>query len=167
MRVKYVLKETARPKCWPKFLTKRSIWLFTKLQLTKLHLILFRTYIISTVITKFQKQSSEVFLGKGFLKTCSKFTREHACRSVISIKLQSKFIEITLRHGCSPVNLLHLSEYLFLWTAVDSCFWSLKKYLSLFYRWFYFLLRKEKHIGRHVYYFVFFWNANNNCFRFE
>ena len=27
--------------------------------------------------------------------------------NVISIKLQSNFIEITLRHGCSPVNLLH------------------------------------------------------------
>ena len=39
---------------------------------------------------------------------CSKFTGEHPCRSVISIKLQSNFIEITLRHGCSPVNLLHI-----------------------------------------------------------
>ena len=27
---------------------------------------------------------------------------------MISIKLQSNFIEITLRHGCSPVNLLHI-----------------------------------------------------------
>ena len=34
--------------------------------------------------------------------------REHTCQSAISIKLQSKFIEITLRHGCSPVNLLHI-----------------------------------------------------------
>ena len=25
-----------------------------------------------------------------------------------SIKSQSKFIEITVRHGCSPVNLLHI-----------------------------------------------------------
>ena len=25
-----------------------------------------------------------------------------------SIKLQSSFIEITLRHGCSPVNLVHI-----------------------------------------------------------
>ena len=49
-----------------------------------------------------------VFLGKGILKICSKFTGGHTCRSVISIKLQSKFIEITLRHGCSPVNLLHI-----------------------------------------------------------
>ena len=51
---------------------------------------------------------SEVFLGKGVLKIFSKFTREHPCRSTISIKLQSNFIEIALRHGCSPVNLLHI-----------------------------------------------------------
>ena len=35
----------------------------------------------------------EMFLGKGVLKICSKFTGEHPCRSVISIKLlkQSHF----------------------------------------------------------------------------
>ena len=48
-----------------------------------------------------------MFLRKGVLKLCSKFTEEHPCRSVISVKLQSNFIEITLQHGCSPVNLLH------------------------------------------------------------
>ena len=35
-----------------------------------------------------------MFLGKGVLKICSKFAGEHPCRSAI-------------RHGCSPVNLLH------------------------------------------------------------
>ena len=49
-----------------------------------------------------------MFLGKGVLKICSKFTGEYLCRSVISIKLLSNFIEITLRHRCSPVNLLHI-----------------------------------------------------------
>ena len=49
-----------------------------------------------------------VFLVKGVLKICSKFTGEHPCRSVISIKLLCNFIEITLRHGCSPVKLLHI-----------------------------------------------------------
>ena len=39
---------------------------------------------------------------------CSKFTEEHPCRSAISIKLLCNFIEIALRHGCSPVNLLHI-----------------------------------------------------------
>ena len=49
-----------------------------------------------------------MFLRKGVLKTCSKFTGGHPCRSVISIKLQSNFIEIILWHGCAPVNLLHV-----------------------------------------------------------
>ena len=51
---------------------------------------------------------SEVFLVKRVLKICSKFTGEHPCRSGISIKLLCNFIEITLWHGCSPVNLLNI-----------------------------------------------------------
>ena len=50
----------------------------------------------------------EVFLGIVVLKIWSKFTGEHACRNVISIKLQRNFIEITLWHGCSPINFLHI-----------------------------------------------------------
>ena len=38
-----------------------------------------------------------MFLRKVVLKICRKFTGEHPCRS-----------EITLRHGCSPVNFLHI-----------------------------------------------------------
>ena len=49
-----------------------------------------------------------MFLGKGILKICSKFTVEHPCRNAISLKLLCNFIEITLRHGCSPVNLVHI-----------------------------------------------------------
>ena len=55
---------------------------------------------------------SEFVPKKGVLKMCSKFTEEHPCRSLISIKLLCNFIEITLRHGCSPVNLLHFSRTL-------------------------------------------------------
>ena len=55
-----------------------------------------------------------VFLEKAIPKTCSKFTGEHLCQSVISIKLQSNFIEIKLRHECSPVNLLHIFRTPFL-----------------------------------------------------
>ena len=50
----------------------------------------------------------EVFLKKGVLNICSKFTGEYPCRSVIAIKLLCHFIEITLRHECSQVNLLHM-----------------------------------------------------------
>ena len=35
---------------------------------------------------------------------------ENPCRRAISIKLRSNFIEIALRRGCSPVNLLHISR---------------------------------------------------------
>ena len=49
-----------------------------------------------------------MFLEKGVLKICTKFTGEHPCRSVISTKLLCNFNKITLRHGCPPVNLLHI-----------------------------------------------------------
>ena len=38
---------------------------------------------------------------------------EHPCRSMVSIKLLCNFIEIAVRHGCSPVNLLHIFRTLF------------------------------------------------------
>ena len=66
-----------------------------------------------------QKQPPRGVLGKDVLKICSKFTGEHPCRSMISIKLLSNFIEITLRHGCSPVNLLHIFRTPFLKNTSD------------------------------------------------
>ena len=50
----------------------------------------------------------EVFIRKDVLKLCRKFTGEHPYQSVISIQLLCNFIEIALRHRCSPVNLLHI-----------------------------------------------------------
>ena len=49
---------------------------------------------------QFRNSSPEVFLEKGVPKVCSKFTGKQPCRSVISIKLQDNFNEITHRHGC-------------------------------------------------------------------
>ena len=60
------------------------------------------------------KEAQVVFLGKGALKICSKFTGEHPFRSVITIKFPCNFIEFKLRHGCSPVNLLHIFRTPFL-----------------------------------------------------
>ena len=57
-------------------------------------------------VEQYRSSRPEVFLRKGVLKICSKFTGEHPCQSVISIKLLCNFIEITLRHECFPVNLL-------------------------------------------------------------
>ena len=50
----------------------------------------------------------EVFLRKGVLKICSKFTRGHTFRSAISIKLICNCIKIALQHGCPPVNLVYI-----------------------------------------------------------
>ena len=61
----------------------------------------------------FRSSRPGVFLRKGVLKICSKFT-EHPRRIAISIKLQSNFIEITLRHVRSPLNLLYIFRTLFL-----------------------------------------------------
>ena len=60
-----------------------------------------------------------LFLRKGVLKICSIFTGEHPCRNVISIKLQSNFIEVTLWHGCSPVNMLHIRRI-----PLEGCLWT-------------------------------------------
>ena len=83
----------------------------------------------------------EVLLGKGVLKICSKFTGEHPCRS--------NFIEITLRHGCYPVNVLHtfripFIEWLFLiftsWSSDPSRatnkphFWNFEQQILSFYQ---------------------------------
>ena len=61
-----------------------------------------RKSFIKTVVAikKYRSSRPGVFLRKGVLKICSKFTGEHPC--------QRNFIEIALRHGCSPVNLLHI-----------------------------------------------------------
>ena len=65
----------------------------------------------------------EAFLGKGVLKLCIKFTGEHPCRSAVSIKLQSNFIENTFRYECSPIYICCIfSEHLSLRTPLDGCF---------------------------------------------
>ena len=58
--------------------------------------------------------SSYVVARMCSVKISSKFTGEHPCLSVMSIKLLCRFIEITLCHGCSPVNLLHIFRTPFL-----------------------------------------------------
>ena len=53
-------------------------------------------------ILKNKSSPPNEFLRKGILKTYSRFTEEHPCQNVISMNLQSNFIEIT--YGCSPLN---------------------------------------------------------------
>ena len=77
----------------------------------------------------------QVFLGKGVLKICSKFTREHGCGNVISIKLLYNFIEIKLLHECSPVNLLHIFRTPFPKNTSEGCFcnWKSQDFLQFEY----------------------------------
>ena len=110
---------------------------------TKFCLIVVNTFVINfgplhfVIFCCFYRSSCpEVFLGKGVLNIrskftgehpsrtvisikllCSKFTGEHPSGSAISIKLLYKFIEITLRLGCSPVNLLYILR-----TPLGGCF---------------------------------------------
>ena len=52
----------------------------------------------------YRSSRTGVFLGTGALVICSKFTGEQPCRST----MPCNFIEIALRHGCSPVNFLYI-----------------------------------------------------------
>ena len=56
------------------------------------------------IIQTFRLTQKSYNRRKDVLKICSKFTREHQSMS----KLLCNFIEIALRHGCSPVNVLHI-----------------------------------------------------------
>ena len=37
---------------------------------------------------------------------------------------KANLMEITLRHWCSPVFLLHISEHFFLKTVLEECLWK-------------------------------------------
>ena len=82
------------------FLSPNLSWQNTKKSMTLLSLEVKKENV------NIRSSPPETILGKGVLKICSKFTGELPCRSVILIKLMCIFIKITLRNGCSPVNLL-------------------------------------------------------------
>ena len=76
-------------------------------------------------IFKIRSSPPEVLLVKRILTICSKFTVEHPCQSAISMKLQSSFIEITVRDGCTPVTWLHSFRTLFYKdTSGGLCLWN-------------------------------------------
>ena len=72
--------------------------------------------------SEYTEAATQRYSRKGVLKIRSKFTGEHPCRSVISIKLLCNFIEIALRHGCSPLNLQHIFRTPF---CRNTCGWLL------------------------------------------
>ena len=75
---------------------------------TAFHCLLAHLFTSDFCFLIWRSSPPDVFLGKAVLKICSKATGEHPYRSVISVKLKSNFFEITLRHGVSPLNLLHI-----------------------------------------------------------
>ena len=85
----------------------------------------------------FRSSCPEVFLRKVVLKICSKFTGEHLCRSVISVKLLCNFIKIALHHGCSLVNFLLFFRTPFLKNTSGRLLLNLpnNKIISQIYRW--------------------------------
>ena len=70
----------------------------------------------------FRTSRPEVFFTKRCSENFHQFYRRTPIQSVILINLQSIFIEITLWHGCSSVNLLYLFRTLFLRIPLDGLF---------------------------------------------
>ena len=68
----------------------------------------FRSHVEIIIWFYLEAATQRRFLKKAVLHMCSKFRGEHPCRSTILIKLLCNFIEIALRHECSPINLLHI-----------------------------------------------------------
>ena len=75
----------------------------------------------------------QVFRPATLLKIYSntEIAGEHLCRSAISIKLQSNFFEITHCNEPSPLNLLHISDHLFLRTPPDGSLWKVSLSISI------------------------------------
>ena len=61
----------------------------------------------------YRNSNPEVFFEKRGLKKCSKFTGEHTCRSVISIKLLCFPLQLYSNHTYSSLNLLYIFKALF------------------------------------------------------
>ena len=61
-----------------------------------------------TLFCAFQKQPSRDIYRKRGSENKQQFYRKTPIAEVISIKLLSYFTEIALRHGCFPVNVLHI-----------------------------------------------------------
>ena len=70
----------------------------------KLYQMVDQPLTLLALLNNIRSSHPEVVLVKGFLKLCSKFTGEHPCRSVISIKLQGDLTK-TLKNLIHGTNL--------------------------------------------------------------
>ena len=92
--------------------------------------------------TTFQKHPSRCVPIRRCSEDMQQIYRRTTYRSVILIKMICNFIEITLRHGCSPLNLLHIFRTPFYkniyrglllnlccyeeWSANETMWWMIK-----------------------------------------
>ena len=107
-----------------KFRVKQSLRIFKKTKNSRYFSagpfkMLENTWSQGLYINILQSSRPDLFLRKDVLRISSMFTGEHPCWIMISIKLQNNFIEIAVTHGCSPVNLLHISITLFIKTPLN------------------------------------------------
>ena len=72
-----------------------------------------------------QKQPPRGILKKRCSENMQQIYRRTPMPKCDSIKLQSNFIEITLRLGCSPVNVLHIFRHLFQGTRLGGGFFMI------------------------------------------
>ena len=69
-----------------------------------------------------RSSSLQVFVKTAVLEICSKFTGEHPCRSVISIKLVRNFTEITVPYVLLCICCI-FAEHSFWRTPIEDCLW--------------------------------------------
>ena len=128
---------------------------FTLTFLTK-YIVIFRIWmdnwgILFANLEQVQKQTSRGVLTKG----CSENMQQtdHAEKNTYA-EVRSNFTEITLRYGCSPVNLLYIFKTHFLRTPLDDCFckWFEKKKVECL-EWFQVInkILIKKHQRRSIY----------------
>ena len=84
--------------------------------------------------TNFRSSGPEVFLGKGVLKICSKFTGDHPCESAISIKLLH-ILRTTFLKNTSGWLLLWFPEVKVFWKVCGNCAFLQSKFPNQEIRW--------------------------------
>ena len=78
----------------------------------KIYFFPFDIGILNNLDTYYRCSPPEVFLGKDVLKICSKFTSEHPCRSLISIKMLRNFaLQLYWNHTLTWVFSCKLAAY--------------------------------------------------------
>ena len=99
-----------------------------------------------------QKQSSRGVLRKWCSKNKQQIYRRTPIPKCDFNNMQSNFIEITLRHGCSPVN-LHIFRIPFpnLRMPLDGCFWNTSQGFEIEWVKQVFIYRKNDQISEETY----------------